>query len=157
MAENRAHPRTRLSLPVTLYCDRDNQHYDRKISNISMGGLYISGMPCGPVGMQLDISVHPPLSPVLPQQRFPASIVRKDMTGFALGFDNLDSGESLALEDIIWPRWDGQDTFEGLILVASRENITSLGEWLHLTSIVCNQYRRICYHPGSGAGRAIRE
>jgi hypothetical protein len=40
------------------------------------------------------------------------------------------------------PKWDGNNVYEGLIIFAEREDITDLSEWLRLTSLVCNQYRR---------------
>ena len=40
------------------------------------------------------------------------------------------------------PKWDGDNMYEGLIIFAERENIVDLSEWLRLTSLVCNQYRR---------------
>jgi len=44
--EARAHPRSRLSVPVGLYCADKNRYYRRKINNISVGGLFVSGTPC---------------------------------------------------------------------------------------------------------------
>ena len=38
--------------------------------------------------------------------------------------------------------WNGDNMYEGLIIFAERENIVDLSEWLRLTSLVCNQYRR---------------
>jgi len=32
--------------------------------------------------------------------------------------------------------------YEGLIIFAARESIVELSEWMRLTSLVCNQYRR---------------
>ena len=45
-------------------------------------------------------------------------------------------------EDVLMPKWDGDNMYEGLIIFAERENIVDLSEWLRLTSLVCNQYRR---------------
>ena len=48
------------------------------------------------------------------------------------------------LEDIIWPKWDGEQLFEGLLIVAPHEDIVDLADWMRLTSLLCNQYRRLC-------------
>lgn len=154
MIEKRTYPRTRLALPATLYCDNNDQYYDRKVSNISPGGIYVNGMPCGRIGMRFDIAVHSRVDTATPAQRFPAEMVRTGSGGFALRFSSLDTRTRHLLENTIWPHWDGQDSFEGLIMVAAREDTHDLGSWLHLTSIVCNQYRRVCYHPAATDSRS---
>lgn len=145
--EARAYPRTKLSLPVGLYCPKKDFYYHRKISDISVGGLFVSGRPCGPAGMAFDVIVNPAHTPVDQCQRFSAQVVRSTLDGFALKFSHLGQSERHSLEDVIWPKWDGENMYEGLLLIAAREDVKDLAGWLHLTSIVCNQYRRLCSKP----------
>jgi hypothetical protein len=145
--ELRAYPRTRLSLPVGLYCPDKNSYYRRKISNISMGGMFISGTSCGRNGMGLDVIVNPNNKSPEEPERYTARIIRNSTEGFALSFNNLGKLEREMLQDIIWPRWDGKDDFEGMLIVAARENVVGLSGWLRLTSLVCNEYKRVCNRP----------
>ncbi|HHJ17245.1 MAG TPA: hypothetical protein ENJ80_11160 [Gammaproteobacteria bacterium] len=54
----------------------------------------------------------------------------------------LDGGVSQMSEDTLLPKWDGEDVFEGMLIFAAQENPADFSEWLRLTSLVCNQYRR---------------
>ena len=142
--EARAHPRTRLSVPVGLYCADKKTYYRRKINNISVGGLFISGTPCGRGGTQLEVIVNPAERAPQASDRYGARVVRSSVSGFALKFNHLDEQKKRSLEDIIWPTWDGEKLFEGLLIVARHENIIDLAGWMRLTSLLCHQYRRLC-------------
>ena len=141
--EARAHPRARLAVPVGLYCSDKNRYYRRKIKNISIGGLFVSGTPCGPDIRQLDVVINPAKQAQQSCGRYPAQVVRSSASGFALKFNPLDELESLTLENVIWPKWDGRELFEGLLIVAPHENIVDLAGWMRLTSVLCKQYRRL--------------
>jgi hypothetical protein len=140
----RAHPRTRLSVPVGLYCASQNTYYRRKISNISVGGLFVSGTPCGRHGSQLEVIVNPVNRELRPSDRYRAQVVRSSLSGFALRFNDLDEEKRRSLDEVIWPKWDGEKLFEGLLIIALHEDIADLAGWMRLTSILCNQYRRLC-------------
>ena len=140
----RAHPRTRLAVPVGLYCADKNRYYRRKINNISVGGLFVSGSPCERSGAQLEVIVNPTTQAPQASDRYTTEVVRSSASGFALKFNHLDEQRELALEDIIWPKWDGEELFEGLLIVAPHEDIVDLAGWMRLTSLLCNQYRRLC-------------
>lgn len=142
--ELRAHPRTRLSLPVGLYCPDKNTYYRRKIGNISIGGMFISGTSCARKGTGLDVIVNPGGNHVEESERYNAHIVRNSTEGFALSFHNLGETERKMLQEIIWPDWDGKNNFEGMLIVAARQNVDGLSGWLRLTSLVCNEYKRAC-------------
>jgi hypothetical protein len=142
--EARAHPRTRLSVPVGLYCADKKRYYRRKINNISVGGLFVSGSPCGRTGTQLEVIVNPVNRALQPSDRYTARIVRSSVSGFAMQFSHLDAQKTGALEEVIWPKWDGENMFEGLLIIAPHEDIVDLAGWMRLTSILCNQYRRLC-------------
>lgn len=142
--EARAHPRTRLSFPVGLYCADKNRYYLRKIKNISGGGLFVSGSPCELSGVQVEVIINPTKQVPQPSDRYTTEVVRSSASGFALKFNHLDEQRKRALEDIMWPRWDGKELFEGLLIVAPHENIVDLAGWMRLTSLLCNQYRRLC-------------
>jgi len=136
-------------LPVGLYCPKTDLLYRRRICDISVGGVYVCGSPCGRTGMEFDVIVNPVNQVMGQARRFTAEVVRNSATGFALKFNYLGETERRLLEDVIWPEWDGEDMYEGLLIIAARENIVDLAGWLHLTSIVCNQYRRLCCKPHS--------
>ncbi len=142
--EARAHPRTRLSVPVGLYCADKNRCYRRKINNISVGGLFVSGSPCGHSGVQLEVIVNPTERAPQSSDRYTTEVVRSSASGFALKFNHLDERKKRVLEDITWPKWDGEKLFEGLLIVAPHEDIVDLAGWMRLTSLLCNQYRRLC-------------
>jgi len=129
---------------VGLYCADKNKYYRRKSNNISVGGLYVSGSPCGRGGTQLEVMVNPVNRAQQPSERFAAEVVRSSVSGFALKFNHLDEQKKRALEDVIWPKWDGEELFEGLLIVAPHEDIVDLAGWMRLTSVLCNQYRRLC-------------
>lgn len=142
--ETGAHPRTRLSVPVGLYCADKNRYYRRKTNNISVGGLFISGTPCERSGVQLEVIVNPARRVQEASDRYTADVIRSSVSGFALKFNRLDEQKRRALEDAIWPKWDGEQLFEGLLIVAPHEDIVDLADWMRLTSLLCNQYRRLC-------------
>jgi hypothetical protein len=129
---------------VGLYCADKNRYYRRKISDISVGGLFVSGSPCGRSGAQLEVMVNPANRAQQPSDRYTTEVVRSSVSGFALKFDQLDEQKKHALEDLIWPKWDGENMFEGLLIVAPHEDIVDLAGWMRLTSLLCNQYRRLC-------------
>jgi len=143
--ELRTHPRTRLKLPVGLYCADKNTYYRRKIGNISLGGMFISGTSCGQKGVNLDVMVNPGNTSPHESESYPAQVVRKSSDGFALRFNPMNEAERRMLQDVIWPEWDGKDNFEGMLIVATRENVDGLSGWLRLTSLICNQYKRACF------------
>jgi len=142
--EARTHPRSRLSVPVGLYCADKNKYYRRKINNISVGGLFVSGTPCARNGTRLEVIVNPARRAQEASDRFTAEVVRSSASGFALKFNHLDKRKIRMLDDIIWPEWDGEELFESLLIVARHEDIVDLAGWMRLTSVLCNQYRRLC-------------
>jgi len=142
--EARAHPRTRLCVPVGLYCADKNRYYRRKINNISVGGLFVSGTPCGRNGSRLEVIINPANRAPEASDRYTADVARSSASGFALKFNHLDEQKKRMLEDTIWPEWDGKELFEGLLIVAPHEDIVDLAGWMRLTSLLCNQYRRLC-------------
>ena len=142
--EARAHPRSRLSAPAGLYCADKNRYYRRKINNISIGGLFVSGTPCARNGTRLEVIINPAKRAKQAPERYSAAVARSSASGFALKFNHLDEQRKCALEDIIWPKWDGEELFEGLLIVAPHEDIVDLADWMRLTSLLCNQYRRLC-------------
>ena len=142
--EERAHQRSRLSVPVGLYCADKNRYYRRKINNISVGGLSVSGTPCGRNGTRLEVIINPANRAQKAFVRYTAEVARTSASGFALKFNHLDEQEKRLLEDIIWPKWNGKELFEGLLIVAPHEDIVDLAGWMRLTSLLCNQYRRLC-------------
>jgi len=142
--EARAHPRSRLSVPVGLYCADKNRYYRRKINNISVGGLFVSGTPCARNSTRLEVTINPAKRVQEAPDRYTAEVARSSASGFALKFNHLDEQKRRLLEDIIWPKWDGEQLFEGLLIVAPHEDIVDLADWMRLTSLLCNQYRRLC-------------
>jgi hypothetical protein len=129
---------------VGLYCADKHTYYRRKINNISAGGLFISGSSCGRSGIQLEVVVNPANPAQETSERYSAEVVRSSVSGFALKFNHLNEQKKRALEDVIWPKWDGEKLFEGLLIVAPHEDIVDLAGWMRLTSLLCNQYRRLC-------------
>ncbi len=142
--EARNHPRTRLSVPVGLYCTEKSTYYRRKINNISVGGLYVDGNPCGRKGAQLEVIINPAVSELESADRYTGEILRSCVSGFAMQFRYLDENQQRKMEELIWPKWDGEDMLEGLLIVAPREDVVDLADWMRLTSIVSRHYKRIC-------------
>jgi len=129
---------------VGLYCADKNRYYRRKINNISEGGLFVSGAPCARNGTRLEVTINPAKRAQEASDRYKAEVARSSASGFALKFNHLDELKRRVLEDIIWPKWDGEQLFEGLLIVAPHEDIVDLADWMRLTSLLCNQYRRLC-------------
>jgi len=142
--EARTHPRSRLSVPVGLYCADKNRYYRRKINNISVGGLFVSGTPCARNGTRLEVIINPANRAQEAFVRYTAEVARTSASDFALKFNHLDEQEKRLLEDIIWPKWNGKELFEGLLIVAPHEDIVDLAGWMRLIFVLCNQYRRLC-------------
>jgi hypothetical protein len=82
--EARAHPRSRLTVPVGLYCADKNRYYRRKINNIRVGGLFVSGTPYARNGTRLEVIVNPARRAQEASDRFTAEVVRSSASGFAL-------------------------------------------------------------------------
>lgn len=141
--EARAHPRSSLQLKTELVCLNTQAHYQRCIRNISMGGLFVSGSPCGNAGMEVSLFVTPMNKPVEDSKRFPARIIRTSNSGFALKFGEIGDSDSHILDMLTKPKWDGKNVFDGLLIAAAHEHVMSLSECLRLTSVVCNDYRRL--------------
>ncbi len=141
--EARAHPRSSLRLNTELVCLDTQTHHQRCIRNISLGGLFVSGAPCGNTGMEVSLFVTPMDRPVEDSKRFPARIIRTSNSGFALKFGDIADSDSRILNMLANPQWDGKNLFDGLLIAASHEHVLSLSECLRLTSVVCNDYRRM--------------
>ncbi len=141
--EARAHPRSSLRLNTELVCLDTQTHYQRCIRNISLGGLFVSGPSCGNTGMEVSLFVTPMNKTVEDSRHFPARIVRTSNSGFALKFGEIADSDNRILDMLANPQWDGRNLFEGLLIAASREHVLSLSECLRLTSVVCNDYRRM--------------
>ncbi len=141
--EARAHPRSSLALKTELVCLNTQVHYQRCIRNISMGGLFVSGTPCGNTGLEVSLFVTPMNKPVEESKRFPARIIRTSNSGFAIKFGDIDDRDTRILDMLTKPQWDGKNLFDGLLIAAAHEHVMSLSECLRLTSVVCNDYRRM--------------
>jgi hypothetical protein len=141
--EARAHPRSSLQLKTELVCLSTQTHHQRCIRNISLGGLFVSGMPCGNTGMDVSLFVTPMNQAVEDSKCFPARIIRTSNSGFALKFGEISDSDNHVLDMLTKPQWDGRNVFDGLLIAAAREHVMSLSECLRLTSVVCNDYRRM--------------
>jgi len=141
--EARAYPRSSLHLKTELVCLNTQAHHQRCIRNISMGGLFVSGTPCGNTGMEVSLFVTPMDKPAQQTQCFPARIIRTSNSGFALKFGAIDDSDNRILDMLTNPQWDGKNVFDGLLIAAAHEHVMSLSECLRLTSVVCNDYRRM--------------
>lgn len=142
--EARAHPRSSLRLKTELVCLDTQARYQRYVRNISMGGLFISGSPCGNPGVEVSLLVVPMDKKIQQSRSFPASIVRTSNSGFALKFGAIGDSDGRILEMLTHPQWDGKNVIDGFLIAASHEQVISLSECLRLTSLVCNEYRRKC-------------
>ncbi|MFQ5644581.1 MAG: PilZ domain-containing protein [Thiogranum sp.] len=138
--DTRTHPRTRVSVSVQLYCARRNSYHNGKTGDISPGGLFVNGSPCGTTGAEFDVFVECPETQ--DPLRFRAQIARVAPNGFGLQFTAVSPGQLELIEGMIRPDWDGRDTFEGLMIFAAREQVVDLADWLRLTSLVCGEYQR---------------
>lgn len=138
--EARAHPRSSLQLNTEIVCLSTQTHHQRCIRNISMGGLFVSGTPCGNTGMEVSLFVTPMNKQVEESKCLSARIIRTSNSGFALKFGDSDS---YILDMLTKPQWDGKNVFDGLLIAAAQDHIMSLSQCLRLTSVVCNDYRRM--------------
>ncbi|GEM_PF-1248686 len=146
----RTHPRTRISVPVELHCTRRDRYHSRKTGDISPGGLFISGSPCGATGSEFEVLV--PCEGSGDPLCLNARIARVAPDGFGMQFTGASPGQLRLLEQVIQPNWDGKDPFEGLMIFAAREPVVDLAGWLRLTSLVCGEYQRCALaHARSGA------
>jgi hypothetical protein len=57
-------------------------------------------------------------------------------------FDPLSSEVSQALEEVIWPEWDGRDLLEGVMIYCDVEQVENLEDLLRLTTLVETRFRR---------------
>ena len=141
--EARAHPRSSLQLKTELVCLDTQTHHQRCIRNISLGGLFVSGTPCGNTGMEVSLFVTPMDKSAQESSCFPARIIRTSNSGFALKFGVIGDSDNHILDMLTKPQWDGKNVFDGLLIAAAHEHVMSLSECLRLTSVVCNDYRRM--------------
>jgi hypothetical protein len=135
----RTYPRRKLSVPVKLHCNDRNCHLQGRAKDISANGMFVIAPVRVQTGWQFDICMSSPGWEN--EQHINATVQRITGYGFALRF-LLDSASQQILEDILQPNWDGDNVYEGLMIFAERENVVDFSEWLRLTSLVCNQYRR---------------
>jgi len=135
----RTYPRSRLSIAVDLHCSARNCHLQGKIQDISAGGMFVIAPTRVQTGWQFDTCMK---LPIWKEAQHINAIVRRIAgNGFALQF-LVDGGVQKMLEEMLLPDWDGDNVYEGLIIFAARETADDFAEWLRLTSLVCNQYRR---------------
>jgi hypothetical protein len=93
--------------------------------------------------MEVSLFVTPMNKPVEESKCFPARIIRTSNSGFALKFGDIADSDNRVLDMLTKPQWDGRNVFDGLLIAAAREHVMSLSECLRLTSVVCNDYRRM--------------
>ncbi len=135
----RSYPRSQLSVPVDLHCTSRNCHLQGKIQDISAGGMFVMAPARARTGWQFDICMKFPSWKEA--QHINAIVRRVAANGVGLQF-LLDDNARQMLEEILLPDWDGDNVYEGLIIFAVRDSIVDFSQWLRLTSLVCNQYRR---------------
>jgi len=135
----RSHPRRALSIPVKLHCNARNCHLQGRIKDISTDGMFVVAPVRVQTGWQFDI--YPNSTGQANEQHIQATVQRITGYGFALRFLT-DAASRQLLEQLVQPSWDGNNMYEGLMIFAERENVVDFSEWLRLTSLVCNQYRR---------------
>jgi len=140
----RAHPRITVRLKIELVCPDQNNSDHRLTTNVSLGGIYVAGSPCGNIGTPLAVVITPIHRPQECSAPFPSTVVRSTPGGFALRFDSMSQQQADELQCMIRPRWDGENIFEGLLIAASQENVTELSDCLRLSSVVCDRFRRQC-------------
>jgi len=140
----RLHQRVKLSIPVSLYSRERHGILQRRSANISLGGLFVSGSPCGCCGSCLEVMVDIIGMKDVATQALIGEVVRLTSSGFALRFRNPVESQRRMLERLLWPRWDGANLFEGMLLLTMREEVTDLASWMRLTSLLCGPYKRLC-------------
>ena len=135
----RTYPRSRLSVPVKLHCNARNCHLMGKVKDISASGMFVIAPARAQTGWKFDVCMDFPSWKS--EQYLNATVQRITSNGFGMQFQ-LDRHVQQMLEEVLLPNWDGDNVYEGLISFAVRESVVDFSEWLRLTSLVCNQYRR---------------
>lgn len=146
-------PRPDYTLHVGLYNAKNNTYQDRKARNLSTNGMLICGSSCGRTGMDIEIHFNTFKYRHGQSLRLPARIVQNNVNGSVVEFTCLDGEAKCFLEHIIFPQWDGEDMYEGLLILAAYEKVTDLAGWLRLTSLIHGEYKRLCrnHHHASSA------
>ncbi len=142
--EARTSERVKLSLPVGMFATGQQVIIKRQTGDISTGGLYVQGGAWGRTGTELQIVIDPDGLSGDHSAPMTGEIVRQGANGFAVRFKYLGEAHVRQLEDLIWPEWNGENLFEGMMIVVTREQVTDLATWMHLTSILCSHYKRLC-------------
>ena len=132
------------TISVGLYCSHKNSYQNKKACNLTTTDLLICGNTCGNTGMEFEIIFNPICHRHGPSLRLPAQIARNTIDGTVFEFTRMGEQDKHMLEDIIWPKWDGLDMFEGLLVLAAYEDATDLAGWLKLTSLVNKEYKQLC-------------
>lgn len=142
--EARANPRVKLSVPVGMFASGQDAIVKRVTGDISTGGLFVKGGSWGRTGMELQIVIDPDGIGGERSAPMTGEVVRQGPSGFAVQFKYLGEAHLRRLEELIWPDWDGSNLFEGMMILVMREQVTDLASWMHLTSILCCHYKRLC-------------
>lgn len=142
--EARANQRVRLDLPVGMFAAGQPDIVKRHTGDISTGGLYVKGASWGRTGMDIEIVIDPDGVGGSSAKPITGEIVRQGANGFAVRFKYLGAEHIRQLEELIWPEWNGENLFDGMMILIMREQVTDLASWMRLTSILCRYYKRLC-------------
>lgn len=140
--ERRRHPRVRCRLPVELYCPGASSSISCKIRDLSLGGLFAVGQPAVRADAALEIRLRKGRERI----GLRARVARVTLDGVGVEFGPLDAEQSAFLQEVMWPRWDGRDILEGVMILAADGEIRDLAEWMRLTSVVEDFRRHMTRH-----------
>lgn len=142
--EARTNQRVKISVPVGMFSAGQPEIVKRQTADISTGGLYARGGSWGRTGQEVDVIIDPDGMGGTSSTPIRGEIVRQGASGFAVRFKYLGEAHIRQLEELIWPEWNGENLFEGMMILIMREQVTDLASWMHLTTILCSHYKRLC-------------
>jgi hypothetical protein len=129
-------------VPVELHCPGADSRISCKFRDLSFSGLFAVGQPAvradAPVEIRLRVGDR--------RLTFRARVARVTLDGVGVEFGTVDAGQAELLQDVMWPRWDGRDILEGVMILAGDGEIRDLAQWMHLTSVVETFRRHLAHH-----------
>ena len=140
--ERRQDPRVRCRVPVELYCPGVEHEVPCRVHDLSFSGLFATGQPA----VSIDSRVEVVLRVHEEGLRLNGRVVRSTTEGVAVEFGALTAEQTELLNTVMWPRWDGRDLLEGVMILADDSEMRDLGTWMRLTSVIESFRRHLPHH-----------
>jgi hypothetical protein len=131
--EARAHPRAKCRLTVDLYCPERKQQRKCRVSDISLGGMYVVGLPCFRLGQEVHATFGQAEAGAL---SLICRVARIALDGAGLEFKAASPAQLDQLRSILYPQWRGGDLLQGVLILSHWVDANQFSDWLRLLTLL---------------------